>query len=92
MTGGRGKYRIAVGERKVYLRRDLEMFCCEEHRLEAEALGTSLAVSLEEARGGKDEGEGGAAAAAARKTKPGTKPRAPRDRPPRLRGNGRWVI
>ena len=60
VTGGRGKYRIAAGERKVYLRRDLEMFCCEEHRLEAEALGTSLAVSLEEARGEKDVGEGGA--------------------------------
>ena len=51
VTGGRGKYRIAYGERKVYMRRDLEMFCCEAHRLEAEKLGTSLSVRLEESGG-----------------------------------------
>ena len=44
----RGKYRVALAERKVYLRGDLDMFCGDAHRKEAETLGCSLALNLEE--------------------------------------------
>ena len=46
VRGGRGTYRIDAVRRKVYLRGDLEMFCCDAHRAEAEAVGVSLALPL----------------------------------------------
>ena len=47
VRGGRGTYRIDAVRRKVYLRGDLAMFCGDAHREEAEAIGVSLAISLE---------------------------------------------
>ena len=47
VVGGKGTYRIDAVNRKVYLREDLEMFCCDVHRAMAEKLGVSLALSLD---------------------------------------------
>ena len=47
VRGGRGTYRIDAVRRKVYLRGDLDMFCGDAHRAEAEAVGVSLALPLD---------------------------------------------
>ena len=67
---GRGTYRIDAVRRKVYLRGDLDMFCGDAHRAEAEAVGVSLALPLDSevsdssaAKETRKEAEDGAGAA-----------------------------
>ena len=73
VRGGRGAYRIDAVRRKVYRRGDLEMFCGDAHRNEAEAMGVSLALPLdpvaEAERAEPDRDAGDARASAAAKTK-----------------------
>ena len=57
VRGGRGTYRIDAVRRKVYLRGDLAMFCGDAHREEAEAIGVSLAISLEAAEAAEKASE-----------------------------------
>ena len=65
-----GRPRPFARERKVYLRSDIEMFCCAEHRGEAESVGTSLELFKETGEssgagaGGRGGGGGGGEAGA----------------------------